>query len=283
MRKILKILFKCGTKELQDYMVSHFTKDALKVEEYKKIDIFGIFISYIEGDLEIEMAKQYAKKNKIGTLQYYLLEFTDEELKQVPYFKLEVNKTGIYDMWSSSSAEYIYKGCDYCGAGAVQTMPLKLPIKLLNALGSYDIFAVPPELVVSNRIKQEMEKNCVTGCEFWNTIDRKSGKRTEDFFEVKINTQLPLSQTPGPKRIEKCPKCGKEGIVFTRRLQYKLSDFSERKDFYISQESRFMEKESWRDGYRKHNIIISKKVCDILQKFDNHFIRIYPLYFEELY
>lgn len=65
MRKILKILFKCGTKELQDYMVSHFTKDALKVEEYKKIDIFGIFISYIEGDLEIEMAKQYAKKIKL--------------------------------------------------------------------------------------------------------------------------------------------------------------------------------------------------------------------------
>lgn len=282
MRKIIKILFKCDTKELQDYMVSHFTKSALKVEKYNKLGIFGICISYAESDLEMELAVRYANKNKISTRKDYLLEFTDEELNQIPYFKLGVSETSIYGMGASSSAKYIYKDCDYCGAGAVQITPLKLPIKLLNTLGSYDIFAVPPELVVSSRIKKELKKSCVTGCEFLNIIDRKSGKQTED-FEVKINTQLPLSQTPRPMRIEKCPKCGKEGIMFTRRLQYKLSDFSEKKDFYISQESRFIEKESWRNGYRKHDIIISRKVRDILKRFDNHFIGIYPLYFEELY
>lgn len=286
MIKKIKVHFDVYKKEMMDYMITHFTEHALEVEKSENECEYppSLIVTYVEGEKEAEMALNYAKENRIFVEWgiEHLIEFTEEEQEQIPYFKLVVSNTDIYDVPVSFCAEYEYKDCDECGAGAVQLTPLKIPVKVMSEY-NYDIFGIRPEIIVSGRVKRELERNGVTGCEFWKMIDRKSGEETEEFFELKINTQLPLSRTPGRKKSKWCEKCGREGVMYTQRLQYNLSDFSEKKDFYISQEGYFWEKTGWHDGYWIYNVIISKKVCDIFRKFDNHYIRILPLLFEELY
>lgn len=281
MIKIVEITFYCRTQEQQSYLIAHFSKNALEIK--KETMRYDVRITYAEGEEEAKEALAYARENRLGPVESYGIKYTHKDMEEVPYFLLTAGGTKIRGIVSGedAGAKYVYTGCSHCGAEAIQISPLKLRIKRMR---SFDMVRIYPEIVISQRLKEEFERNHVTGCEFWDVIDKETGEKSGEFFSLKIHETLPPSVTPEPFTKQLCPKCGREGISFHRPIQYRLSDFSGGKDFYLSKESYFWERERWhKNGYRIHNLFISQKVCGILKKFNHQNIKIFPVFFEELY
>ena len=90
-------------------------------------------------------------------------------------------------------------------------------------------------------MREAFEKADITGCEYLDVIDKRTKKPTKEIFQIKINPVLPnMIRDEYVYTQYVCPECGEPSIQTASPFFYRLSDFEEKYDFYLSRESIFL-------------------------------------------
>lgn len=152
--------------------------------------------------------------------------------------------------------------CSQCSQGKLQKAPLRI---LLPKMGKNDISGIHwvYEYVITQRLKELIEKEGFTGYEFWPLINHKTGKPFEDFYQLFFaETMPPMSKgakivpAPGVKQCD----CGKKGYMLKETPVYERSTIALVKDFNKTFEWVGGGETTWQLP------IISKRVYDFLKK-----------------
>lgn len=202
--------------------------------------------------------------------------FDDEDWERIPYVWLRAMKPEeISGSCRDYGTQFRYEQCEYCQSGAVQLTPVCFPVeKVLK----YELFRLQLVLVVSSTLKSKLEAINAAGCEFREIVDYKTGQVDHRFYQLVIENYLPATSST-TRVMYTCRDCHRQSLHVDGTMEYKLSDFSTGKDFYYSKESMYLGPSFYSD--REHEIIISKRVKELLPENISGFVR--PIYFEEFF
>lgn len=202
--------------------------------------------------------------------------FDDEDWERIPYAWLRaMDPEEISSSCRDYGTQFRYEQCEYCRAGAVQLTPVCFPVeKVLK----YELFRLQPALVVSSALKNKLESIKVSGGEFREIVDYKTGQVDHRFYQLVIKEYLPATSS-STHNLYTCRDCRRKSMKIDGTMEYKLTDFSTGKDFYYSEESIYAGPSFY--GDRNHEIIISKRVKELLPENISGFVR--PIYFEEFF
>ena len=279
----IRIRIECKSSEVKDFVYKYKDR-ALGFEKDKKERFFDLV--FPEGAPELDEIRKHMEAQGVGFGETRKIDYTVAEVDRIPYFRMDVEHFKMPDDALKAGATYMYKGCKKCCSGAVQLTPLKLPLKRLKY---YDIVRVAPELVISRRVKELFDQKGVLGCEYLEVYDKKTKKPTPEYYELRITTVLPKVRNQDFVTIrEVCPVCGEPTLDFFTPRYYRLCDFSEGKDFYLTADSFFYGNHVLKEisDYRIHRVIVSKKIKEILQSnftHDPEQVNFAPIHFAELY
>lgn len=267
-------------KEEEREFVYKYKDKLLSLQKEK--NYCGLDLECIEGAPEIDIITKFGRERGILYNKQVSIEYTQEELEEIPYFLLCIDRISNPDNALAAGVKYDFK-CKSCCSEPVQVNSIELPIKRFL---DYDIFCIEPELFVNCRIKEAFEQANITGCEYLDVIDKRTKKTCKDIYQLKINPVLPDTIMDEYAFVKyTCTECGKPSMLFSRPYYYKLDDFKDGYDLYLTKESLFMDNRVYRciPSYRIPHIIISKRVKNILERFIINHCEFYPVYFDELF
>lgn len=269
----------CGEVKDINFLYKEYDKKCLLI----KRNIDNVFLDIYEGDNYIKLLEYVEAHSMHVDYNFIKREFTKAEFSDMPYYRLLVDWNGNRRLYVGVYGNpYVYDQCEFCCTGKRQIEPLH--VKLEN-MKKFDIFPVTPELVVSERIKDELENMHVTGCRFTEVFDIEKKRLNTKFYQVNVFTILPAAKeyTESSIRIiDRCQWCGYYSKGVNGTVGYQKSAFKENLDFYVMNENRF-EEVHWSKNikFRHQQFIISKKVKNILEKYSNHFFEISAVYIDD--
>lgn len=237
----------------------------------------GVQTLHLEiGSDDLEEFKEYAKKQKVKYDSYYSREYTEEEKASLPYF--HIFPPSPKDLWDCTTCGVPFSyACECCGAGAKQLGPVFLHTK--RAM-KYDFFLVRPVIIISEKLRKELEEIEATGYRLKEVYDIKTKETDSRFFQLEATEYLPETRDEGSGwkiPIVVCPKCGTKAIKFQGGPSYFLEDFKDRHDFYYTAEESI-----WVPRYTpaRHELIVSRRVWERIIGYD---VMYEPVHIEELY
>lgn len=146
---------------------------------------------------------------------------SSELLRMIPNAYCGYPKPDMDDGYMEVSYNY-NSGCSYCSQGKLQNAPLRM---LSPKMGRNDISGIHwvYEYVVTQRLKNLIEKEGFTGYEFWPVINHKTSKPFEDFYQLFIAGTMPsmskeakIVPAPGVKQCD----CRKKGYMLKETPVY---------------------------------------------------------------
>lgn len=270
MRRVCKVHIKVKTSEDVEYIGSRFQESDIDDN-----DTAWVTVETNSADLK-ELTDYVTKRRLFYTISGEFIEYNEEEKEKLTYFEIIPTKPEKLD-WSCEEygTQFIFEKCEKCRAGAVQLNEVRFPVKRVL---EYDFFRLPPALIVSKPLKEDIELLNAVGCEFREIVDTKTNKVDPRFYQLVIDTYLP----PASGKIsadwrDRCRTCKRDSVRFEGTTKYKLSDFSEGKDFYYSTESRYVKNCM---KFRDHTVIMSKRIKELLAK--HHALVYRQIYIEGL-
>ena len=194
-----------------------FIKINTDTEDYKKI-----FDLCLKRGLEIEIAGHSVK-------------YTKKELKEANYFRMTIGNMGAEDYSESYDTKYkaIFT-CEKCGRSVYrQVSPLVINKSLMK--GKDIGVTTNNEIVVSERLKNAIEEDKLTGIHFASVQHYRNTKREfPEYYQMFIDSVMPemdentLFTYDRPKYCDVCQKYGRILPTFSRYKKNKLINI---KDF----------------------------------------------------
>lgn len=186
--------------------------------------------------------------------------YSSKEIKNAQYFDVNPKWIGESDgltgdeLYDASYAE----ACANCGFGKKQDSDMKINI---NKLKKYDFMSILPDYIVSQRTRDLIVENNLTGCCFRPIIDSK-GKNEPLFYQLIIENVLPNLSSNIRVHIDdrnNCKVCKSDGVYLRSELVYSISSLTNAKDFNLSKEY-FGSK-----AYKSQCLVVSRKVYDLFK------------------
>lgn len=191
------------------------------------------------------------------------VEYSKEEIEHATYFQLKLaypfqsqNK-----FWAADFGVQYDFSCNECRRPSAilrQLTPMKLD---LTKTGKWQMFIVPPAIIVREDVKQAIEDAELDGITFEKVQDYKGRDIEPIHYQMHIRHVLPpmnpytIKTTGG---FLPCKCCGRTVTHLENTISYSESDLSDAKDFNLSQEHIF--------NYDMQEIIISKRARDVIKK-----------------
>lgn len=246
----IEILERTMQQDNIEYLVKRF-------KEWDPLENFRSMTIDLEDDSkEMKELLDYVKeKNMLHQVISGKLVFTDDEYDQLPYYRIKpVRPVHLGHTCVDYGTQFTYEQCEKCKSGAVQQTPACFPV---NRALKYDFFELATVIIISARGKELLETNGVTGCSFREVIDSKTGQVDSRFYQIVIETYLPPVSSKTFEVSKRCFSCGSKSLAYAGTIQYKWSDFAEKKDFYYTSESTFLGGVYF--TFRTFPFIVSKK------------------------
>lgn len=253
------------------YLIKRYKKSYRFMKDYHGITMDIETQSLEQGELENYLAEK-------GFLYYKEdghIEFTNEELREMPYFMVRLcTERYVYKDCSDYGTEMKYR-CSTCKDGEEIVGFVHIPVIKKIKLNA---FLVRPTMIVSRAMKEKLETAGVTGCIFRPIIDSKTKEIDENYFELAVDTILPpvISKTFA---MDTCPCCGKVSLRYIGTTTYDKNAFREAKDFYYAKESAYHGGPC--GNARSYYLICSRKAAELLGAENIEFYR--PIYIEGMY
>lgn len=163
--------------------------------------------------------------------------YSDAELTEAEFLEIVPYNYSGYPLPDDDGG---YKGLSYdpvttcpdCGNGLIQIAPLRIR---RPGFGRHGVFAVHwvYEFIVSRRVRQLIESEGFTGCEFWPVLELRSGKAWPDAWQLFINASMPPMHPSAPivpSGVLPCA-CGKRGQVLKGEAVYDRASLDAACDF----------------------------------------------------
>lgn len=207
------------------------------------------------------------------------VEYSKEEIEHSPYYQLKL----AYPLQSQSKFWAIDFGvqydfsCDECKRPSAiirQLTPMKLD---LTKIGKWQMFIVPPAIIVREDVKAAIETAGLDGVSFEKVMDYRGRDIEAVHYQMHISHILPAMTSYTIKTnggFLPCKSCGRTVTHLENTISYSVNDFSTAKDFNLSQEHIF--------NYDVQEIIISKRARDIIKKTVRRCNCIPVLFFENI-
>lgn len=219
------------------------------------------FFYFYEDMPEYENLKEDATKLGLKIDEEYNYEYTDSELKEIPYFMLDTDSN-----LKAKSYDNVYaNGCSYCGQGAVLTGICKVPSRSIK---KFNICYLKPEIIINSSIYNALKEENISGYVCEEVCNQRSQKKLENFYRLIITNQLPPMNETTPVRKKICKKCHSTSIEVTGNIRYDSSALKDAKDFNISSEHYSYMKDFYLEtNYSRPYVIVSQRVREILLKY----------------
>jgi len=272
-----------GNLEQLLHVCKNYKQHALDYVESMGYDHGTIYITLYQDIMEFKELEVYIQENSLVVDTTLYRDFSQEEQEKIPYYKLNLNFLDAKILTSKEyGTKYIYNKCEQCQAGKEQLSPIYIPE---NTMLGYDIISIQPEVIISNQLKKRFEIEAMRGAGYREVFDKKTKKTSKEFWQLCIHSNLPKLKEDTTIGIRpNCESCGRESVVILGTCSYKLTDFDSKQDFYLTEESvHFARHWDKRNGYRLHEVIISKRTKEILDEYSGKNYSCTPVYFEELY
>ncbi|MDF2514512.1 MAG: hypothetical protein K0S04_4378 [Herbinix sp.] len=189
-------------------------------------------------------------------------EYTKDEYKKAKYFHCEVMYPWEHDPKNAEEygTEYTrINACPRCGFGKEQTSDLIINTKKMK---KYQFAQIIPEFLITENVRQIIEDNNLSGCDFKPVKDFK-GRTEPILYQLIINNILPRMDKDVKFEIWEaayCPECDTNGKFLRSEIVYKSQDLTEAQDFNLTYEY------IGQANYLGRHLIVSAKVRDIFNK-----------------
>lgn len=243
-------------------------------------------------DDTMQVAELFACTDKYDSLINTLKELNVDygEFKRFVYSKKEIESAELLYAIQNAYCGYpqpdddfgyikvsydLNSGCPNCSHGLLQNRPLRT---LKPKMGSNDIAALhwEYEFIITSRLKNIIEQEGLTGCEFWPVIDHRKNIDRDDVYQLYIAGRMPPMSIETYFTIEDlrkpCILCGRsKSIIAKGQKVYDRATLGDIKDFNRTQE--------WLGGgYSVHQVpIVSKRVYDVFNKNKIRGVRFEPV------
>jgi len=191
------------------------------------------------------------------------VEFTKEETEEAPYYELKLAYPfqSQDKFWAADfGVEYEYS-CQKCRKPSSiirQLSPMKLDLK---KTGKWQMFFVPPAIIVREDVKQIIEAAGLTGARFSKVVDYKNRDIESVYYQMQVDHILPPMNAYTIKSnggYLPCEACGRNVTHLETPISYALKDFRDAKDFNLSQEHIF--------NFDMRVLVISNRARNIIKK-----------------
>lgn len=241
--------------------------DAVALKEkisYKSTDVPDRpVISVFNDSTEYQIVLDTLKKANANFSSRGFVRYSKEETENAPFYELKLNFPfqSQNKFWASDfGVEYEYS-CEKCKKPSTiirQLSPMKLD---LRKVGKWQMFFVPPAIIVREDVKLAIEQENLTGVWFDKVSDYKGRDIEATHYQMHIEQTLPpmnaytIKSTGG---YLPCKVCGTTVTHLENPMSYSLNDFACAKDFNLSQEHIF--------NYDIQAVIISKRAREVIKK-----------------
>lgn len=188
-------------------------------------------------------------------------EYTKAEIKNAEFFWLNFIYPWEHD--SNYNAEkygtkYSREDiCPACGRGKKQISELIVDLKKVI---KYKVATINPEIMVSTEVREQIEKNGLSGVSFDEVRDYKN-REMPIYHQMFIHNILPPMSNKIRVEIEDvshCKVCNRGGIYLRSEAIYERKDLGNTKDFNLTNEF------FWSANYCVSDIIASTRARDVL-------------------
>lgn len=261
---------------------SGYDADVYKiVKKYKGLSLdrcidnghFAYLYFYEDSEEYVRLKKDLAKRN-LDVSEQYKMEYTDEELKKIPYHQMVLHNPWEKKSYYAYSCGSEYEGgCDCCKYGKVLKGDLYAPSRIALI---YDICQLKPEVIVKDSLIQEFERENITGFQYGAVRDFRSKDVVPELHVLKFDHTLPPMSDEMWVDREVCSLCKSEYVSLNCYPIYSLKDFEGAKDFNMTAEHHsrelgsnmpvYMQDGKYSMNYSYPFIIVSTKVKELVMK-----------------
>ena len=198
----------------------------------------------------LQVAKIYMDSPKYGLLTQQLkaLDVDYNEYTEIVYSKKELETSELFYVIPNRYCGYpqpdsnggyleqsydLASGCSRCANGFVQNRPLRI---LKPQMGNTDIVSLywVYEFIITIKLKNVIEDEGLTGCEFWPVIDHNKNVVINGIYQLHItNIMPPMSEKTSflkAPMVKEC-ECGKKGYYIDEGKIYDQNSVDLIKDF----------------------------------------------------
>lgn len=244
---------------------SQETLEKIKEKIQNQVIICEILDKYIKIRLDEDVPAFLYLQNLIENenLLYYFHEtrrYTKKELEAALFYNVYLSDPWELDGKSErhfNSDDNLLSGCPECGRGRVLKSDLYVQTSKLK---KKDIVVLDPSIIISERVRDLIQKLRFTGCEFSTVRDYRT-KEVVNYYRLNITSILP-NMDPSVKIVKErhpCEVCHEYKQNLESEVIYQADQLGEIQDFNLT-------KEYFNMGIPVQKLIVSKRVRDAFRK-----------------
>ena len=259
-----------GDRDILDQIYNNATVDMSASEKKQSQNVGGRITLVLD-----EASKTYtdvismAEKYRLNPTVFQSVRYTKAEIEQIEYFQMRILSP--LEIEGTDAADYGTQydgGCPNptCRLGRHLVGDVLVDRKFLNQK-KWDIGTLRPDIYVSEKLKDVIVSNNLTGVSFEHEVKDFKGRKMPSFHVMDIETVLPPMATSAWLCHDEYThkwygQCDHQVIYLRSDVQYEKEKLEVAKDFNLSTE--------YVDNYRLQVIIVSARVRKLFQQGKVH-------------
>ena len=264
-RTALIVIVSCGVGEqgrmLRQSIYEHVKQDIPKAFRSRvRIPDYGqVALPLEENSPSFNYVMDVAEAHHLHPSVFQIVHYTPSELERVPFFRMMLPSP--LELEGKNAADYGTKyagACPLCGFGGTPIGDVFVDRKFMRTC---KIGVLPPDICVSEGVKELIESNQLTGISFDHKIRDFKGRDMPDFYVMDVHHILPpMSNSVWLKQFSPNPRykqCGHQVLYLRSDIQYEKYKLEGANDFNLTCE--------YINNYRVRELIVSAKVRKVFR------------------
>lgn len=219
-----------------------------------------MYLPLEENSTSYNYVMEKAAEHEVHPIVCQIIHFTKSEIENCEYFTMNIMAP--LELEGTDAADYGTQyegGCSICGLGKKLVGDALINRKFMK---KWDIGTVCPDIYVSEKLKDIICSNGLTGVSFDHELRDWKGREMPKFYVMDVGNVLPPMSKSVWLRLEyeypQYKECGHQIIYLRSDVEYEKEKLDGVNDFNLSAE--------YVNNYRLQEIIVSAKVRNLFKK-----------------